>query len=92
MARAGNRSILVVFLIVGAIGSLVFSSLPREQAFAATSAEIRENYLEAAKLALQNGNTTGAIRDIIAILEWEFNEVHPKIESYLGNVTVTASG
>jgi hypothetical protein len=92
MARAGSRSILLVFLIVGAIGSLVFSSLPTEQTFAATSAEIRENYLETAKLALQNGNTTGAIRDIIAILEWEFNEVHPKIESYLGNVTVTASG
>lgn len=92
MARAGNRNIVVALLIVAAIGSLAFSSLPQEQTFAATSAEIKENYLEAAKSALQNGNTTGAIRDIIAILEWEFNELHPKVESYLDNVTVTASG
>ena len=51
--------------------------------------EIEEKYLKDARSALESGNTTGAIRDVLAILEWEFAEVHPKVESYLGNVTAS---
>lgn len=70
----------------------LFSSI-QQQSFAATAAEIEQKYLQDACNALESNNTTGAIRDILAILEWEFNEVHPKIESFLGNVSnVTASG
>ena len=61
----------------------------QQQAFAVAAAEIQEKYLNDAQNALQNGNTTGAIRDILAILEWEFKEVHPRVESYLGNVTAS---
>ena len=67
--------------------SLYFSI--QQQDFAATAGEIEEKYLKDARNALENGNTTGAIRELLAILEWEFNEVHPKVESYLGNVTAS---
>jgi hypothetical protein len=61
----------------------------QQQAYAVAAAEIQEKYLTDAHNALQNGNTTGAIRDILAILEWEFKEVHPRVESFLGNVTAS---
>jgi type II secretory pathway pseudopilin PulG len=85
---------LVTAIIIGIIGSMaisLFSSI-QQQSFAATAAEIEQKYLQDAREALQSNNTTGAIRDILAILEWEFNEVQPKLESFLGNVNVTASG
>lgn len=42
----------------------------QQQAFAATAGEIEEKYLKDA----ENGDTTGVIRDVLAILEWEFND------------------
>ena len=61
----------------------------QQQAFAVTSAEIEEKYLKDALNALQNGNTTGTMPDILAVLDWEFKEVHPRVASYLGNVTAS---
>ena len=61
----------------------------QQQAFAATAGEIEEKYLKDARNELESGNTTGAIRDVLAIFEWQFNEFYPKVESYLGNVTAS---
>jgi|GEM_PF-1965507 len=90
-----NKNRVVTAIIISVFGSMALSLFCtiQQQAFAATAEEIEEKYLKDARTALENGNTTGAIRDVLAILEWEFNEVHPKVESYLGNVSnVTASG
>jgi type II secretory pathway pseudopilin PulG len=94
MNDSKTKSKIVSAIIIGIIGSMVvslFSSI-QQQSFAATAAEIEQKYLQDARDALQSNNTTGAIRNILAILEWQFNEVYPKIESFLGNVSVTASG
>jgi hypothetical protein len=66
-------------IIIGIFGSMVLSlyCTIQQQAYAVAAAEIQEKYLTDAHNALQSGNTTGAIRDILAILDWEFNEVHP---------------
>jgi hypothetical protein len=90
-----SKSKIINAMIIGIIGSMAVSlfSCIQQQSFAATAAEIEQKYLQDARNTLESNNTTGAIRDILAILEWEFNEVHPKIESFLGNVSnVTASG
>lgn len=88
-SKIKNR--VVTTIIIGIFGSIVLSfyCIIQQQAFAVAAAEIQEKYLNDAQNALQNGNTTGAIRDILAILEWEFKEVHPRVESYLGNVTAS---
>jgi hypothetical protein len=88
-SKTKNR--VVTAIIFGVFGSIVLSlyCIIQQQAFAVTAAEIQEKYLEDAQTAIQGGNTTGAIRDILAILEWEFKEVHPRVESYLGNVTAS---
>lgn len=89
VSKTKNR--VVMAIIFGVFGSIVLSlyCIIPQQAFAVAAAEIQEKYLEDAQLAIQGGNTTGAIRDILAILEWEFKEVHPRVESYLGNVTAS---
>jgi hypothetical protein len=86
-----NKNRVVTAIIISVFGSMALSLFCtiQQQAFAATAEEIEEKYLKDARTALENGNTTGAIRDVLAILEWEFNEVHPKVESYLGNVTAS---
>ena len=86
-----NKNRVVTAIIISVFGSMALSlyCTIQQQAFAATPGEIEEKYLSDARNALENGNTTGAIRDIIAILEWEFNEVHPKIASIMGNVTAS---
>jgi hypothetical protein len=78
-------------IIVVVVGSMILSFYfaIQQQAYAVAAGEIQEKYLTDAHNALQNGNTTGAIRDILAILEWEFEEVHPRVESFLGNVTAS---
>ena len=88
-SKTKNR--VVTAIIIGVFSSIVLSlyCIIQQQAFAVVLAEIQEKYLNDAQNALQNGNTTGAIRDILAILEWEFKEVHPRVESYLGNVTAS---
>lgn len=86
-----NKNRVVTAIIISVFGSMALSlyCTIQQQAFAATAGEIEEKYLNDARTALENGNTTGAIRDILAILEWEFNEVHPKIASNMGNVTAS---
>ena len=88
-SKTKNR--VVTAIIIGVFSSIVLSlyCIIQQQAFADAPAEIQEKYLNDAQNALQNGNTTGAIRDIITIFEWEFKEVHPRVESYLGNVTAS---
>ena len=82
---------ILTAIIIGVFGSVILSlyCTIQQQTFAASASEIQEKYLKDANNALQNGNTTGAIRDILAILEWEFSEVHPRVESFLGNVTAS---
>jgi hypothetical protein len=91
MNSSTNRNRVVTAIIIGVFGSMALSlyCTIQQQAFAATAGEIEQKYLQDARNALQNDNTTGAIRDILAILEWEFNEVHPKVASLLGNVTAS---
>lgn len=86
-----NKNRVVTAIIISVFGSMALSlyCTIQQQAFGATAGEIEEKYLNDAGTALENGNTTGAIRDILAILEWEFNEVHPKIASNMGNVTAS---
>ena len=78
-------------IIIGVFSSMVLSRYCtiQQQAYAVAAAEIQEKYLTDAHNALQSGNITGAIRDILAILDWELKEVHPSVESYLGNVTAS---
>lgn len=91
MNSCKNKNRVVTAIIISVFGSMALSLFCtiQQQAFAATAGEIEEKYLKDARSALESGNTTGAIRDVLAILEWEFNEVHPKVESYLGNVTAS---
>lgn len=86
-----NKNRVVTAIVISVIGSMALSlyCTIQQQAFAATPGEIEQRYLNDARNALENGNTTGAIRDILAILEWEFNEVHPKVASLMGNVTAS---
>jgi hypothetical protein len=86
-----NKNRVVTAIVISVFGSMALSlyCTIQQQAFAATAGEIEQKYLNDARNALENGNTTGAIRDILAILEWEFNEVHPKVASLLGNVTAS---
>ena len=85
------KKIVGTSIIIGVFGSMVLSlyCTIQQQAYAVAAADIREKYLTEAHNALQSGNTTGAIRDILAILDWEFKEVHPRVESFLGNVTAS---
>jgi hypothetical protein len=91
MNGSKTKDRVVTAIIIGVFSSIVLSlyCIIQQQAFAVAAAEIQEKYLNDVQNALQNGNTTGAIRDILAILEWEFKEVHPRVESYLGNVTAS---
>ena len=91
MNGSKTKDRVVTAIIIGVFSSIVLSlyCIIQQQAFAVAAAEIQEKYLNDAQNALQNGNTTGAIRDILAILEWEFKEVHPRVESYLGSVTAS---
>ena len=91
MNGSKTKDRVVTAIIIGVFSSIVLSlyCIIQQKAFAVAAAEIQEKYLNDAQNALQNGNTTGAIRDILAILEWEFKEVHPRVESYLGNVTAS---
>jgi hypothetical protein len=86
-----NKNKVVTAIIISVFGSVALSlyCTIQQQAFAVTAREIEQKYLNDARNALDNGNTTGAIRDILAILEWEFNEVHPKVASLMGNVTAS---
>jgi hypothetical protein len=86
-----NKNRVVTAIVISVFGSMALSlyCTIQQQAFAATAGEIEQKYLNDARTALENGNTTGAIRDILAILEWEFNEVHPKVASLMGNVTAS---
>lgn len=89
VTKSKNRLITAIIIgVFGSIGLNLYCAF-QQQAFAVTAAEVEEKYLKDARNALQNGNTTGAIGDILAILEWEFKEVHPRVESYLGNVTAS---
>ena len=88
-------NMVIAIVLVGVFASMIlsiYSFIQQQEALAASVSDIREQYLQSAHDSLEAGNTTGAIRDILAILDWEFNEFHPGIESYLGNVTITASG
>lgn len=78
MNGSKTKDRVVTAIIIGVFSSIVLSlyCIIQQQAFAVAAAEIQEKYLNDAQNALQNGNTTGAIRDILAILEWEFKEVH----------------
>ena len=87
-----KHSILMATAAVSAIvfgSSIVINNLQQQQAFAVTTAEIEEKNLKEARRALQEGNTTSAIDNILTILEWEFKEVHPReaASSPGGNVT-----
>ena len=86
-----DKNRVVTAIIISVFGSMALSlyGTIQQQAFAATAGEIEQKYLQDARKALENGNTTGAIRDILAILDWEFNEVGPKVASLLGNVTAS---
>lgn len=91
MNSYNNKNRVVTAIVISVFGSMALSlyCTIQQQTFAATAGEIEQKYLNDARNALENGNTTGAIRDILAILEWEFNEVHPKVASLMGNVTAS---
>jgi hypothetical protein len=87
-----NKNGAVVAAISAIVaGSIVLSLSPfqQQEAFAQTAAEIEEQNLREARRALQDGNTTSAIENILTILEWEFREIHPSeaAESPGGNVS-----
>lgn len=90
--KEGMATEIIVGVIVGSMIFSLYGSIQQQEAFAASAADIRETYLQDAHDALQAGNTTGALLDILTILDWEFNEAYPSIETYLGNLSVTASG
>jgi hypothetical protein len=94
MKSSKDKNTVVTAIIISIFGSIVLSlyCTIQQQALAITAAEIEEKYLKDARNALQNGNTTGAIRDILAILEWEFKEVHPRVAALPFEGNVTASG
>jgi hypothetical protein len=46
--------------------------------------------LVAARKQFSQGNTTGAIGNILTILEWEFKEIHPKLAQELNSLNATA--
>ena len=86
-----DKNRVVAAATIGAIvfvSSMIYGTL-QQQAFAQTSAEIEEKNLKEARSALQDGNTTSAIDNILTILEWEFREVHPREAASFpgGNVT-----
>jgi hypothetical protein len=95
MGSSRHKEGMATAIIVGVVGSMIFilyGSIQPQDAIAASAADIRETYLQDAHNALQAGNTTGALLDILTILDWEFDEAYPSIETYLGNLSVTASG
>ena len=86
-----DKNRVVVAATIGAIvfaSNMIYGTL-QQQAFAQTAAEIEEKNLREARSALQDGNITSAIENILTILEWEFREIHPSeaAESPGGNVS-----
>jgi hypothetical protein len=81
-------AITISSIVVGSAALSLHTTLV-QNAFAQTAAEIEEKNLREARSALQEGNTTSAIDNILTILEWEFKEVHPSeaAESPGGNVS-----
>jgi hypothetical protein len=49
------------------------------EASALITSQIQEKNLVAARMQFNQGNTTGAVWNILPILEREFKEIHPKI-------------
>lgn len=88
-------AMIVGVVVIVVVGSMIFSlygSINQQAVLAASAEDIRETYLQDAHNELEAGNTTGALQNILTILDWEFNEAYPSIETYLGNLSVTASG
>jgi hypothetical protein len=86
--KHSSAAITISAIIVSGLASGLITPL-QQNAFAQTAAEIEEKNLKEARRALQAGNTTSAIENILTILEWEFKEVHPReaASSPGGNVT-----
>ena len=86
--KHSSVAITISAIIVSSLLSGLLTPL-QQNAFAQTAAEIEEKNLKEARRALQAGNTTSAIENILTILEWEFKEVHPReaASSPGGNVT-----
>ena len=57
---------------------------------AITPEQIQEKNLIVARKQLNQGNVTGAVNNILSILEWEFKEVHPKLAQELESLNTTA--
>ncbi|HZD36392.1 MAG TPA: hypothetical protein VE130_14410 [Nitrososphaeraceae archaeon] len=90
--KQGIEPAIVVGVVVGSMIFGLYGSIQQQEVLAANVEDIRETYLQDAHNALEAGNTTGALQNILTILDWEFNEAYPSVETYLGNLSVTASG
>ena len=63
------------------------SQLPSAQ----TTAQIEAKNLVAAHKNLQTGNNTGVLNNILTILDWQFKELHPKLEQQFQAANTTAA-
>lgn len=90
--KQGIEPAIIVGVVVGSMIFGLYGSIHQQEVLAANVEDIRETYLQAAHNELEAGNTTGALQNILTILDWEFNEAYPSVETYLGNLSVTASG
>lgn len=79
------------FFVMVLLGTILIASFMSQLSSAQTAAQIESKNLVAAHKNLQTGNTTGAINNILSILDWEFKEVHPQLEKQFQAANTTAA-
>jgi hypothetical protein len=79
------------FLVMVLLGAVLIAGFMSQLSSAQTAAQIETKNLEAARKNLQTGNTTGVLNNIISILEWQFKELHPRVEQQFQAANATAA-